>query len=445
MTSEAAHSRGGLNAAAVLNASITPRATKRPTLAEYLSQPIFHLILFLTAFLLIFSRRPDAVSNAQFFAEDGQRWFADAYNLGWRSLLIPDEAGGYLHTVPRLASLLSLLFPLAHAPLVLNLFAIVVQILPVTFLASSRFSTIALRKRLVISLAYLGLPNTYGTNANVTNLQWHLGLVAFMVLIAEPARNYKWQLFDAGVLFLISIESPIGIVLAVMAAVLRWVRPAHRPAMSALYPGAVAQAIVILTSHARHLAPNGASISRLVSILGRQVFLPSIIGKDAVLHFVLRHSEHSCFLLESAATGVGIAVLLYALMYGHFELKFFILFSFFVLILCLTRPLAGVPNQAQWEWLRFPGTSNRYFFLPILAFFVSVLWSADAAKHRAVRICSVVLVLCLAVGTRRDWSYPAFTDMHFRRYARQFQLLPLGTRMVIPINPPPWTMRLIKK
>jgi hypothetical protein len=95
--------------------------------------------------------------------------------------------------------------------------------------------------------------------------------------------------------------------------------------------------------------------------------------------------------------------------------------------------------------VRFPGTSNRYFFMPILAFLAALLWIADSAKHRAMRFCSMALLLCLPVGIRRDWRYPAFTDMHFHEYASQFQMAPSGTKMVIPINPPPWTMRLIKK
>ena len=40
-------------------------------------------ILFLLACAVIVSRRPEAIFHAQFYAEDGHVWFADAYNLGW--------------------------------------------------------------------------------------------------------------------------------------------------------------------------------------------------------------------------------------------------------------------------------------------------------------------------------------------------------------------------
>jgi hypothetical protein len=94
MTSEAAFEQSNRDATCALNSSVAVRTTDESTFAEFSRHPIFHVIVFLSAFLLIFSRRPDAVLNAQFFAEDGQRWFADAYQMGFRCLLIPDQAGG---------------------------------------------------------------------------------------------------------------------------------------------------------------------------------------------------------------------------------------------------------------------------------------------------------------------------------------------------------------
>ena len=172
---------------------------------------IFYVVVFLAAFLLIFSRRPDAITNAQFFAEDGQRWYADAYRFGVQSVLIPDEAGGYLHTAPRLAAILSLSVPFSRAPLVMNLCAILVQVLPVIVFVSPRFSNIALWKRLLASFIYLGLPNSYGTNANATNMQWHLALSACLVLLGTPSNDRKWKVFDVMMLVLMSVESPMGI------------------------------------------------------------------------------------------------------------------------------------------------------------------------------------------------------------------------------------------
>jgi hypothetical protein len=408
---------------------------------------LLHLVAFTAACLLVFSRRPDAILNAQFFAEDGQRWYADAYQFGLRSLLIPDEAGGYLHTVPRLAALLSLLFPLARAPLVMNLCAIAIQVLPVTIFISSRFPCIPLWKRLLGSFLYLGTPNSYGTNANATNIQWHLGLLACLVLLAQPPNSQRWKVFDSIVLILISVESPMGIVLLAVAVVSWWVKRNRwsRISLALLVPGAVVQTLVVFTSHARGLGPNGATISRLISILGRQVFLASLVGETKVLHFALRYSERTSFLLEALATAVGVAVLGYALRYAPWELKLFIGFSFTIFALSLARPIAGAVVQSQWEWLRFPGTSNRYYYLPIISFLAAVLWLVNYAPCRLARISGIALLLFVCIAVRRDWRYPAFEDMHFQEYALKFQAAPIGTRMVIPINPPGVKMVLVKR
>jgi len=111
----------------------------------------------------------------------------------------------------------------------------------------------------------------------------------------------------------------------------------------------------------------------------------------------------------------------------------------------LARPLAGTPDQPQWEWMRFPGTANRYYFMPIVAFLAALLWTVDSGKAFAIRGLGIVLLMFLPFGIRRDWRYPAFADMHFREYASQFQEAPSGTRILIPINPPSWRMQLIKR
>src|SRR5690348_8889568 len=105
----------------------------------------FHAAIVIACFAMLYSRRPDAILNAQFYAEDGARWYRDAYELGWRSLLIPET--GYLQTVSRLAAFFALLFPFGWAPLVMNLCALAVQILPVPIMLSRRFREVLLAAR----------------------------------------------------------------------------------------------------------------------------------------------------------------------------------------------------------------------------------------------------------------------------------------------------------
>jgi hypothetical protein len=47
-------------------------------------------------------------------------------------------------------------------------------------------------------------------------------------------------------------------------------------------------------------------------------------------------------------------------------------------------------------------------------------------------------------GVVRDWRVPPMVDLHFAEHAQKFQQAPSGTVLVIPLNPPGWSMRLIK-
>jgi hypothetical protein len=416
--------------------------------SELSHSPLFHLIFFVSAFLIIFSRRPDAILNAQFWAEDGQRWYADAYQFGLRCLFLTDELGGYLHTVPRLTALLALLVPFSLAPLVMNLCAIAIQISPASLFVSSRFSNLPLAGRLLASFVYLAFPNTYEVNANDTTIQWHLGLLAFLVLVAQPATGWKWRVFDGIVLVLITLESPIGILLVPVAAVLWWTRRTHwsRISLAALIPGAVVQAFIVLSSHARPTASNGANFHRLVGILGGQIFLSPLLGSKALLHMTLRHMPHYVYAREMTALIIGLAVLLYSLRYAPVEVKLFVLFGFAVLSLSLARPIPGHMPKPQWELMCFPGHGNRYYFLPSIAFMAALVWVAIGGS-RVPRYVAGLLLLLLPLGIVRDWRYPDFVNLHFHRYASEFRRLPPGEKIVIPINPvnaDNWKMELTK-
>jgi hypothetical protein len=410
--------------------------------------PIFHLLIVLIGFLITFSRRPDAILNAQFWAEDGQRWYADAYQFGIRCLLIPDELGGYFHSVSRLSALTALIFPFSMAPLVMNLCAITIQILPASIFLSSRFLDIALWKRLLAAFVYFALPNTYEVNANTTTIQWHLGLLACMVLLAPSVRSWKWHVFDGVVLVLISLDSPVGVVLLPVAAVVWWMRRTRGSAISLglLLPGAIIQGLTVLSSHARPIAPNGANWHRLIRILGGQIFLSPLVGNMTLLHMTWRHFPNYVFTRETIAFVIGLAILFYALRYAPAEVKLFILFGFAVLSLSLAHPIPGLAPQPQWELLAFPGHGNRYYFLPSISFLVALTWIASSTP-KVPRRTARVLLLMLPLGIVRDWRYPDFADLHFQEYASRFEASPPGTKIAIPLNPvnaAHWTMELTK-
>jgi hypothetical protein len=420
-----------------------------PENATRSSKIAFQVGAFLIALLILFSRRPDAILNAQFYAEDGTFWYADAYNHSWHCLFMAEA--GYFHTVPRLIALFSLLFPFVLAPLVMNLFALFFQILPISLFLSSRFHSVPFAIRVFGSFLYLAVPNSFEIHANATNIQWHLALIACMVTLAGSPRSIAWKVFDFSVLVLASVDSPLGIPLIALAAAIWWMRKeAHaKYQIFSLVPGTLIEIIVLLFSQTRRVASNGANLTRLASILGGQVFMSSILGVRTLMSF---HFGHVRFLLfaEICAAFVGLTIIVYALWFAPRELKLFILFSAGVLAMALYHPLATMePAPGQWELLRIPGYCNRYYFIPMLAFFACLIWLVTRPRSTAKfpRYAALVILVLSPIGILRDWRYKPYANFDFPKYADMFERAAPGTKIVIPTNPiwTTWTMELVKR
>ncbi|HXF13024.1 MAG TPA: hypothetical protein VN517_07715 [Terriglobales bacterium] len=415
----------------------------------------FQLAVCATAFLIIFFRRPDALLNPQFFAEDGAFFYRDAYQLGLHSLLL--TYGGYLHILLRLTAFLALLFPFAWAPLVMNVVGSTLQVLPVNIFLSSRFSNIGLPVRLLAGFAYLALPNCFEIHVTATNLQSHQALLTCLVLLAQPAKNKFWKSFDAITIVLTSLSSPAGVFLLPVGTVMWWYRQEVWSAIGCgfLLPGTAIQSIsVLLHWHARQVphygltgwpvfngGPLGANFHYFAGIFGRQIFLSSLLGLTSQ-NWLLQ--LHSIFAIEVLACAVGFGLLLYALGTAPIELKLFILFAYAVLALELLNPLAGTPDHPQWYWLNIPGCGNRYYFVPMLAFLASVSFVAIRKKSpKVLRWFAVLLLALLPIGIYRDFRYPPFIDFEFKVFAQKLQRVAPGTKVLIPINPG-WLMQLTK-
>ena len=393
-----------------------------------------HLTVAAIAFLLLFSRRPDALLNAQFYAEDGKYWYADAYTFGWRCLWMP--LGGYLNTLSRLIGLLAQLLPLHWAPLAMNLIALAAAILPLNLWLSPRFREIAWPVRVAAGFLYLALPNSFELHANTTNLHWHLALAAFLVLLAQPAASRGGRIFDATVLVAITLAGPLGMLLLPIAAVLRWRRgPRYNFALSALIPGTLLQlAMIFVYAGSQRPNTNGASFDRFVTILGGQVFVSSLLGLRSFIH--LAGQGRDLYALELVAAMVGTAVLAFGVLKGPLGLKLLTLFAVMVFALGLARPLATDAGGLQWVALQVPGCGNRYYYFPMLAFLATLLWMLVSAEHgqRARRLAALFMLVLLPFGVWKDWRYKPFEDLHFRAMAKEFERSAPGTRFSFPLN-----------
>ncbi len=153
----------------------------------------WQFLVFGLAIIALFFRCPRLLTHAQFYAEDGTIWFAQAYNDGWMASLALPQAG-YLNTMPRIAAGLALLAPLLQAPLIMAVVGLLVQGLPVPILLSSRLRNWgSLPMRMLLAAIYIALPNTREIHLVATNTQWHLALTAALSCL-PVVRNVAWTL-----------------------------------------------------------------------------------------------------------------------------------------------------------------------------------------------------------------------------------------------------------
>ncbi|MGC2238972.1 MAG: hypothetical protein WA584_22650 [Pyrinomonadaceae bacterium] len=406
---------------------------------------LFYLLSSSIAFLIIFSRRPDAILNAQFWAEDGKVWYADAYNHGAiYSLFTP--VAGYYQTISRIVAVVSQAFPLGFAPLIFNLAAISCKILVVNFLLSSRLSRLIpnISVRVLIAFIYLALPHSNETHANLTNAQWHLALLSFLIIIATPGEKTLWKIFDVAMISISALSGPCCLLLLPVAAI-KWFKTRESRTIVLLIILAVASLIQIsslLTTQRPSQQPLGATFGLFLKIIGGHLFLDAIVG-DRVYSRLFSRSLWN----EWAAIPVnllGFGLLIYAFVKSNLELRLLIIFSFLIVFSALAFPAVS-SEVPQWTAMWAPGIGSRYWLIPIFCCFVSLLYLAKTAGILFVRYAAILLLAVSLFGIAADWKYPRFKDLEFQKYAAEFENAPAGQEVVVPINPAPWEMRLVKK
>ncbi len=403
-----------------------------------------HGAAFLLASALLVTRRPDAIFHPQFWAEDGHVWFADAYNLGWWAALFQAHTG-YFQTLPRLGAALALLVPLTLAPLVLNVIAITIQALPVNLLLSSRSAQWgSLHFRALLASTYLVMPNRGEMSFGITESQWLLALGAFLILVTSVPRSRVGKAFDILILLLSGLTGPFCIVLLPFALILAWkqrdrwlwVRTAVLTALSLIQ----IWALFVVDPHGRREVALGATPALFARLLGGQVFLGTLLGGNRLATY----SGLGVFVFLVCAAIGGTFLVVICFLRSRFQVRLFLMLGILLFALALISPTGAVSNGVfAWENLA-SGPGIRYWFFPTLAFAWSILWCLQS-RNRALKIVSAILLCIMCFGIIRDWQYPAFPEMHFAYYAKQFESAPVGTAVTIPENPEGWTLRLIKR
>ena len=414
--------------------------------AEGLSSPVILGLSGLLFASVLFGRCPATILHPEFWAEDGMIWYADAYTVGWHSMFFPQN--GYLQTLSRLVAVVAQAFPLLWAPGIFVAVALVIQTLTATFLVSGRMSSVwpSLRGRLLFALIYVALPNSFETHLNLTNTQWHLAILAFLVLVSRPTESRLGRAGDVMVLALSGLSGPFCILLLPIAI---WQLCEDRGTVQLQRAAILAMTCLIQSAflietirHARSTAPLGARGDGLARIFVVQVLLGGLLG----VRVMSRLSHATLFNSGGVMIAVAIAGLLacaVALKRGPPVLQKAALFGALVLAAALWRPQVDV-TLPQWSVMTNPGAGQRYYLLPILVW-IGVALTHAADPNRALRHFGSVIILGLCTGIAADWFYPELPPTDFTKKAGEFAFASPGTRMEFALRPPGWAMTLTKQ
>jgi len=379
-------------------------------------------------------RSPGSLLHPQFWAEDGTLFFQEAFNHGFLGTIL-QPASGYLHSLPRLVAGLSLLVPMEQAPLVFNLTAFVVQLIPALYLLSPRMAHLipSFPARALAALLYVALPASYETHVNLTNSHWHLALAAVCILSATPATNPRSQTLEACLAVLFSLTGPFSILFLPLVAprllrVVKGALPVRGQVVSVVVAAGAVIQLGCAAASARistAAAQSGTlSLQELMTVVSMHTFFNALFGINGFTRFYRT--------LPPIGYALGLVALAYFLFVAVRDRVKPLVILFYLAALSIALSFLFPLNDRR-IWLH-PQAGPRYFLFACLFIHFSILHLAFAARSfKAVGF--LFLAIAVAVGVPADFFHPRQPDVHWADQTEVFRSLPAGSDFSVPVVP----------
>ena len=388
---------------------------------------------FVIALGVLVLKAPDALSNPQFWAEDGIIFFLQQRTMGLGSLF--EQMVAYLHLAPRLVAQLAAPLPAWLVPLAYNAAAIAGGAASLAFLCTRLHDRVLGIVFLLAVLLSLTNGEIFGT---LTNLQWFLQL--FLLGACFAPAGPRGPLRTPAMLALVLVASLTGpfsvLLLLVLAAAVglsllpgswlptarlrAWLRGLDRWRLLMLAIGACAQVRVYLV----HRIPGSTAMGVRDVAKGIGDVLQAHTFGSVVLPTLM-------FLLLLAA--MLVALLRQARHDSLADDRFLLLAMAGLGVLQVAAGMAkmGIPLEVA--------VSDRYVFVFKLFF-----WTAVAMLLQGLfRSRSQVLAISLAAIGFVALNHPGYLrrapleDKQWRTYA---PALDRGEKVDIPTHPTPWVI-----
>lgn len=302
--------------------------------------------------------------------------------------------------------------------------------------------------RALVGLGYLLLPS-FELNVTVTNAQWHLAILAVMVLAAAPAVSLAARAFDILVLSASGLSGPFAVVLLPAAlarlATVRERRGWYASLSGILLATLAIQGVAVLLGHRDLVAQLGISFRNAVTIVADRVVLPGTFAEEGHAHLFTAGAPHAQT-LATVITLVALAVVVFALARGGASFRIFVLACFAITGICLLAPIATPPGLTAWASLATSDGRERYFLTAEVAWFVCLVWAISRIPWRpVVPAAATALAAAFLSGLLASWQYAPYTDFHPALYTAKLRAAASGTTVAVPINPDPsWTVTLVR-
>lgn len=397
-------------------------------------RPVILIALMVGAVAIVIAHRIDAITMPQFYAEDGNQWFSNAYNIGPIPSLLLSHAG-YLQVLSRLGPLIAAPFGISNQPLIFNICGLLTQVAPVAYLLSSRFDTVipSLWVRVVLSAIYLLMPSDE-LNVTITTAPYHLVILATLVVIAPPPRRWWWAAFDVAAVLLCGLSGPFAYVL--LPAALFWFVIRRR--RFTLLLAAVLVVCFVAQYYASRFSPRpevdvGASLENFVLIVCDRIILAGIFAEPGHRHAFVAGRPFGD-LLAVVVCLLALPVVVFAALKAPWELRVFGLVATGIVAAGLLSPLVSFTAN-EWHLMATSETAGRYFFMARVEWVVIVVWTAaQLPRVWMTRTAWAAGAVAFASGFQ-TWAYTPFINFHWPQEARTIVTAAPGTRLLLPINP----------
>ena len=390
------------------------------------------LVVFFSALFVLFLRRPDALLNAQFWAEDA-KWFSEAVNSHYSLANFFAPYAGYLTLIQRIIAWISGAFPLEYSPLVFNLCAMGVQALVLVYLWSKRTDFITTKMKIFLSVIFVLLPYTEEIHANVTNAQWFMGLLLFLILFMREASTTAMRVVDRSIVVVASLSGPFAIFLTPILAFDAW-RSKKIPFNYYLVAGgaAVQFLCLLLTREPYGETHIGYSVTKFFQIVGGQVFGSGLFGYQALEFFLSKPW------IAPVTAVLGLQLMLFVFVKSNMIMRYFILFASFIFGAALVSTLGTPPGMTWWYYFTTEAFGGRYYLFLHLAVYVALGWVVltKVKVHLLLRMAAAfVLLLSLWIGVPHDFRHRPYKDFHYKSYIKKYHQLKPGESIAVPVNP----------